>query len=1316
MLKRHTDDCFDKSFIILFMWTVCFRVALTIVVNLILAFFPACSSALLSWAHAVWLQPLLGVVIPVKNEKWIPTLALRLLPSSLIVALGGLYRCSILRVSSNTYKNKKQELVVRNNTSSFFTHQLLHTLWLCSFVITALFLPSCLSALLLIATPLALIKQTLPGLLESNHYQPSKELYLNIQLYYLQCALVFVLIVIGVSENDEVFWMLQKLLGDSNISFIGLFRVSKTGGGILWWHIAHFLGMIVCAWFTEALIAKRHSYTCEVQEILLQNAPHLAASDETHDGSQPPLSSFILLFKSLVWRAQLFVGCSVCNTAFFPSLPSVSLVFISFFSSQGLGLTTEKGTSSSVFTALHVTTIFTASVMVLIQYILNAATRSLLFPIDHWVVKIFISDANNKALCVMQFTINVMLLVWLVVLSHRSTKPLSNPTPAALHATKDTEPVSSEPDVGFAPDHPDDLLVRSPTASCSSVATLPPEPRAPRLRHPPHKGAPSRPTPVWKASLPSIARLLGLGGLLGLVVYHSLQQGGLDLLHGALLWTVLGLGRGGEGGDSLDGPVPLFCVNAVTGVVLLSQILPSLEDPNACVGSTALRFTTLGLRRLTSRWEALPYLTSGLLLRALGRPTPGHPNWAKWTPWGGPWILVGMGLSMWMKLYAPRGVFHHLAFLLNLGVGIAFAMVQKDAARWVIRLATIHAVVACGMTTIASTLQLREVVIGVVMRNLPDCQTEELARGCVRELLGFPATPVVNDAEEGVGLALGILHWGILLLLLRLKIAPACESLNEDDRNEDYESAWVLNFLTPDEERFPHAQPWSISFFFENALHPNGGLRVLALVSIVLGQAALGIAALRHPSLLNAGYGIFLLMDGLSSPFLPLYMGLHASLWGIYQLRWVPTITTIIPGLFTWGEGVRLETFLGLWKLSGSPPWGPTEEVWIFFFLALGMMLYHATWPFLPSHFLHYYQDSYYTPRWWGFLSVQLLPSLGFELLALVLLLALHLTISSGLAIGFAVGVGLICVAGRSRLARRPSWLCALRLLLTLTFLWMAAVRFGQAIQTKREATREDSRVRWEEWGWGNCGGGGAALSCWACVVALLNYRRVVPIVEHRLNLDAMHHGGHDNLFDLLQVQRVRDLFRLPREEFERIVPDFLYQASCVSRLMKPIISTFDSLYPLLICSCVLVITSTSLLTIAVTLGTLLYVWNLQSIHLSLFMNWRKIAPLSGLPLLISLLSNVPGVKMWWAAHTPHLGVLLGFLERSPDAIRPVSFAISHVILLFCVILQTKVYNEYQYSSILRKLHADAWSRSEKCKPPKESPNSIPININKKRN
>ncbi|CCW65656.1 unnamed protein product [Phytomonas sp. EM1] len=1287
ILKDHAHDCFINLCAFLFTCTACFHIASTIAVNLIVTLFPAISSTLLRGAPAIWLQLLLGAT-PVKGNRWALKLALRLLPSLLIVVLAGLYKIVKKPVQIASHQDKEQGVVGKKRTGSLFTCRLLYAFLICSFLVTAVILPSCLTASLFVVMSLLLIKPTFPGMLMSNPYQPLTERYLNNRLYYMQCVLAAVVVVIGVVQNDAVFCLLQKFLKGVDTSFIGIFQVFYPEGGVAWRHAIQLLGMVTCAWLTEALVAEGRGYTSAELERLRQNAPHSAAPEATH--SKSPLSSSPLLrFKPLGWRAELLTGCSACNMAFFPSIPSFSYVMISFFGSLGLRSTMDDAASSHVFTALRAAAIFAAVVMSAMQHILEAAIRCSMLPVNHWGVQLFMSDADNRILPVMQLAMNMGLWLWVLVLSRGPTEPPVGPPAAACEVDKiqTTKEAKKEEKVVSDPANSNTFPGNSFTPSAQPVKGHPSSTceggeRLSQARHGSFKS-------FWNAAFPSISRALTIGIMLGLAAYYSIRQQYLNILQGFPMVTMILTQAFFPGFLDRHPRILMNCVNLMTVGLLLLPLIPAISDPTACVPFTTLRLHQLGLRRLPTRWDYLPTIAAGMLLKTLLQPTPSRARGADSTSISCclPSLLFAMGISAGMGLWAPRGALHDLALLLHVAVGMAFAMRRKEAAGRAIRGASILATTASIGITLAAIPQLWDGFVEGLLRKLPGCETTELARSCACELLGFSTS---LNKGEGLKLALVVLHWYGVLLLLQLKIAPACELINEDDDDDDGELLFGLS--KPDEEGLlQEPQPRLGWGFWRNLRDPNRGLRGLSLLSVWLGQAMLGIAVLRRPSVLSIGYAVFLMMDGLACPALPVYMGIHASVWFAYQLRWVPPITTTIPEFLTRGQEVRLETFLGLRKYPWNDGWHSMERAETLvplLLLSFCVVLHHATQPFLPYRFLHFFLDGYYTRRWWGFLSIHLLPSISFELLALFLLLAVRYTLSSVLAIGFAGALAMECMVGRAKLVWRPSWMRALRLLLTVYFAWMTIVRLGQVIRPEWETP---TRASWSGWIWTNCGTPKAALSCGACWIALLHCRRAMPIVEYRLNLDAMHHKGHDNLLDFLSGQQVPDILQLTSDEFEKVVPDFPYKESCASRLMGMFLSAFSTLYPPLICLCALIVTaSPSFLSLAVSAGSLLYVHHAESLYLAIFISWRKIAPFSSIVLVAPLLGNVAGVGMWLSRHIPRLALFLGLLQGTPGSaedLQPASFTIVHVVLLSCIILQTRVYNEYQYGCVLRKLY-----------------------------
>ncbi|KAF8281887.1 hypothetical protein TcYC6_0007880 [Trypanosoma cruzi] len=444
----------------------------------------------------------------------------------------------------------------------------------------------------------------------------------------------------------------------------------------------------------------------------------------------------------------------------------------------------------------------------------------------------------------------------------------------------------------------------------------------------------------------------------------------------------------------------------------------------------------------------------------------------------------------------------------------------------------------------------------------------------------------------------------------------------------------------------------------------------------ILVWVSLFLAATYRFTAIGSVYMLFFLLD-LTHISVLVYCVLHILVLYTYKFSFVPEITYSI-------YNVPLAAVIGLEKKGGNALFehviGP---VIVFFVMLLRIHTCGANREVRRRQRTEGPESS----NWKSVLCTQLFFYAGYE--GLVLTLLLVLACSSHSCIGAFVGLAvlpLLLATGRQQL-HRVSYSFPLLLLLSLMVLWQyalllnAAHRLFPAIADYSEAKETDGM--WEYWVFTSRYH--TLLGCVLGIMLLHTSRQQSGDTAVSFSMLRSQFNGHVTLVNFVRAASVGSLQLLPRDTFDLVVPSFVESLppSCLGRVTTFMVFAVSYLCPVAFLSFAAgVMSQPSVINLLLIIGGLLQVAQMEMLHWTFFSLWPFITMAYWFLITLTVVCNAPYVRQFILEHYG-LSEVLGLLQAG----KPFQLGSLHVLLLFMVTLQTRVYDEFRYTKLLRHLY-----------------------------
>ncbi|EKF29109.1 hypothetical protein MOQ_007120 [Trypanosoma cruzi marinkellei] len=444
----------------------------------------------------------------------------------------------------------------------------------------------------------------------------------------------------------------------------------------------------------------------------------------------------------------------------------------------------------------------------------------------------------------------------------------------------------------------------------------------------------------------------------------------------------------------------------------------------------------------------------------------------------------------------------------------------------------------------------------------------------------------------------------------------------------------------------------------------------------ILVWVSLFLAATYRFTAIGSVYMLFFLLD-LTHISVLVYCVLHILVLYTYKFSFVPEITYSICD-------VPLAAVIGLEKQGGNALFEHVIGPVIVFFV---MLLRIHTCGANKEVRRRQRTEGPESSNWKSVLCTQLFFYTGYEGLVLTLLLVLALSSHSciGAVVGFAV-LPLLLTAGRQEL-HRVSYSFSLLLLLSLIVLWQyalllnAAHRLFPTIADYSEKNETDGM--WEYWVFESRYH--TLLGCVLGIMLLHTSRQQSCDTAVSFSMLRSQFNGHVTLVSFVRAASVGSLQRLPRDTFDLVVPSFVESLppSCLGRVTTFMVFAVPYLCPVAFFSFAAgVISQPSAINVLLLIGGLLQVAQMEMMHWTFFSLWPFIAMAYWFLIIPAVVCNAPYVRQFILHHYGPSEVL-GLMQAG----EPFQLGSLHVLLLFMVTLQTRVYDEFRYTKLLRHLY-----------------------------
>ncbi|RNF14292.1 uncharacterized protein Tco025E_06025 [Trypanosoma conorhini] len=799
--------------------------------------------------------------------------------------------------------------------------------------------------------------------------------------------------------------------------------------------------------------------------------------------------------------------------------------------------------------------------------------------------------------------------------------------------------------------------------------------------------------------------------LVGSFAYH------MDLLHAVVLLLFILYFLLPETTDNAWMLVVVYLM-CLTSFELIFTFVSGFVTLPTYVAGTPLQYATIGLVPLRSRYEAVPYVLAVFVLtflflrlrvcRSWGTAVSLH-EWdrfcrsnvaRKWSRRATMTVATTVFVALGVFLHYSLIVEGFLALFLLLTISAAALALSNTLFRALWCVACVYGGVVVAVTSVCQFTQLAGVLREYVFQRLcpgdDGSSNANAVRHCEQEIGLYPA-------REDMPLTFFLAPWFLAFATAMTHFALDRESEAPPTRPEHDEEAGRGVDATQQQEEQPEDQTDGGQRF----VHPDGAslpslvsddqrfirhsLRLLAAMDTVgewvaafgadyggvLGWVSLFLLATSRFTVIDSVYVVFFLLDFTHISVL-VYCVLHILALYTYKFSFVAEITYSF-------RGVPLAAFIGLEKGGGDSPLelvlGP---VLVFFVMLLCIHTRGANKDIRRRQRTEGPESS----SWKSVLCTQLFFYAGYEglVLTLLILLASSSDSCSGAVVGLLL-LPLLLLTGRQRLYRASPSFFLLMLLLSLILVWQYALLLNAAHNVfptiVNFAETNDASDTWRRWVFASHYH--TLVGCFIGIMLLHTNRQQSADTAVSFSVLRSQFNGHTTLVGFVRAASVRSLQRLPRDSFDRVVPCFL-ETSPPSRLGSVttlVVYAVSYLCPVAVFSFAAGVASPpSVVNLILLIAGLLQLGQMEMLRWCFFSLWPFIAAAYWLLICLPVVCNAPYVRQFLAEHRSFSEVVGVMQAGEPFLLGPL-----HVLLLFVVTVQTRVYNEFRYTKVLRHLY-----------------------------
>ncbi|RNF09503.1 hypothetical protein TraAM80_02111 [Trypanosoma rangeli] len=450
----------------------------------------------------------------------------------------------------------------------------------------------------------------------------------------------------------------------------------------------------------------------------------------------------------------------------------------------------------------------------------------------------------------------------------------------------------------------------------------------------------------------------------------------------------------------------------------------------------------------------------------------------------------------------------------------------------------------------------------------------------------------------------------------------------------------------------------------------------------VMVWVSLFLLATYRLTVLNSVYMVFLLLDFTHISVL-IYCVLHILVLYTYKFSFVTEITYSF-------RGVPLATFIGLEKGGGNSPFalvlGP---VLVFFVMLLRIHTCGANKDIRRRQRTEGPESS----SWKSVFCTQLFFYAGYEglIVTLLILLASSSNSCSGAVVGLVL-LPLLLATGRQRLYRGYPCFFIL-LLLSLILVWQYALLLNVAHNVfptiVRFSQMADGSDTWQHWVF--VSHYHTLVGCFIGIMLLHTNRQQSADTAVSFSVLRSQFNGHTTLVGFVRAASVKSLQRLPRDNFDRVIPHFVEASppSCLGRVTTHIVFAVSYLCPVAVFSfAAAVVSSPSVINLLLLVAGLLQLGHMETLHWRFSSIWPSISAAYWLLICLPVVCNAPYVRQFLVEHCSFSEVVGVVQAGEPFLLGPL-----HVLLLLMVTVQARVYNDFRYTKVLRHMYDRTSSR-----------------------